>query len=145
MKAWHDLFKYMRGYLKQHLPQQLTYHHWGHTVHVLNTAEIIAKAEGIAEEDILLIKTGALFHDAGYVFGPGDHEEKSMEMALGVLPNYGYKPVEIQRVTGMIRATMMPQRPQNKAEQVLADADLEYLGTEYYEEMAASLYQEFRY
>ena len=41
-------------------------------------------------------------------------------------------------------ATKIPQSPQNKLEEIIADADLEYLGTDNAESQAASLYRETR-
>ena len=45
----------------------------------------------------------------------------------------------------MIMATKMPQSPQNKVEAILADADLEYLGTDSVEEKAENLYKELQH
>ena len=44
-----------------------------------------------------------------------------------------------------IMATKMPQSPQNKAETILADADLEYLGSGTVEEKAEDLYKELQH
>jgi uncharacterized protein len=45
----------------------------------------------------------------------------------------------------MIMATKIPQLPKNKLEEILADADLEYLGTPDYENKADDLFWEMKY
>jgi hypothetical protein len=44
----------------------------------------------------------------------------------------------------MIMATQIPQSPENKLEEILADADLEYLGTEAFERTANDLFRELQ-
>ncbi len=44
----------------------------------------------------------------------------------------------------MIMATKIPQTPTNLLEEILADADLEYLGTDDFEEIGGYLYQELK-
>jgi hypothetical protein len=42
----------------------------------------------------------------------------------------------------MIRATRIPQQPQNHLEKILSDADLHYLGGDNYDEISSRLYEE---
>jgi len=44
----------------------------------------------------------------------------------------------------MIMATKIPQSPKNLLEQIICDADLDYLGRERYEENSLLLLQELR-
>ena len=53
--------------LENGLPSYLTYHDTGHTKNVIETAEHLAMAENISGDDLVLLKTAALFHDAGYM------------------------------------------------------------------------------
>ena len=69
----------------------------------------------------------------------------SCEIAAQELPDYGLKKTEIDQICGMIRATKIPQNPKTKAEMVLADADLEYLGTDNFSEISQNLYREMKY
>ena len=45
-------------------------------------------------------------------------------------------------VKGMIMATRVPQKPQTKLEEILADADLEYLGTQNFKPVSDLLFKE---
>jgi HD superfamily phosphodiesterase len=132
--------------LKVQLSTFLIYHHWKHTEHVLKMAELIALQENINEDDILLIKTAALFHDAGFINTASErHEEESIRFAEKKLPEFGYTKEEIEIIAGMIRATIIPQKPKNKLECILADADLEYLGTDNFERRGNKLYLELKH
>jgi len=88
----------------------------------------IAAQEGVSEDDKVLLLTAALFHDSGFLFGAQEHERKSCDIARQYLPEYGYTEAQIGKICGMIMATKIPQSPQNHLEQILADADLDYLG-----------------
>lgn len=146
MKNWNALYGTVMEGLKTQLSPFLTYHHWKHTQHVVNKAEQIALHENIIEDDILLIKTAALFHDAGFINGRNEgHEAESIHLAEKKLPEFGYTKKEIETIAGMIRATKIPQMPKTKLECILADADLEYLGTDNFEHIGNKLYLELKH
>ena len=131
--------------LETGLPDYLTYHNAAHTRYVIKKAEEIAKAEGIADEKLTLIKVAALFHDCGFLKERIEHERVSCEMVSEELPNYGFDEELINHICGMIMATKIPQVPTNLLEKVVADADLEYLGTDLYDFGAQNLFRELRY
>ncbi|MCX8533997.1 HD domain-containing protein [Chryseobacterium luquanense] len=114
--------------LRENLPEHLSYHSVMHVKDVIDSVEKIAKSEKVNDEDLLLLKTAALFHDTGFLFGSKNHEEKSCEIAAEYLLEYGYSQNQLDKIQGMIMATKIPQTPHNHLEQILADADLDYLG-----------------
>ena len=128
--------------LKDNLPKHLSYHSVMHVKDVIDSVEKIAKSEGVNQEDLMLLKTAALFHDTGFLYGAKDHEEKSCEIAQEYLPNYGYSQSQIDKIKGMIMATKIPQSPNNHLEQILADADLDYLGRDDFFTIGDKLFDE---
>lgn len=128
--------------LKEKLPEHLSYHSVMHVKDVIDSVEKIAKSEGVNQEDLMLLKTAALFHDTGFLYGAKDHEEKSCEIAQEYLPNYGYSQTQIDKIKGMIMATKIPQSPNNHLEQILADADLDYLGRDDFFTIGDKLFDE---
>lgn len=146
MKDWNKLFAFMQHCLQTKLPSFLTYHDWEHTEHVIEMAKLIALHENVTETNIQLIKTAALFHDAGYLNGVNKgHEAESILLAKEILPSYGYTSEEINLIIGMIEATEVPQLPKNKLECILADADLEYIGTTNFKWRGDKLLKELQY
>lgn len=146
MKNWDLLCLTMINSLKENLAPFLTYHDWKHTEHVIRMAEYIAQKEKMTEDDTLLIKTAALFHDAGFINNDSDgHEEASILLAQDKLPQFGYSKNEIKIIAGMIRATSIPQEPKTILESILADADLEYLGTDSFERIGTNLFFEIKH
>jgi class 3 adenylate cyclase/predicted metal-dependent HD superfamily phosphohydrolase len=128
--------------LSEFLPETLTYHNIHHTLNVCSSVERIAKAEGIEGEQIDLLKTAALFHDAGFIRRYDNNEEIGVEIAREVLPQYGYSKKQIEVVARMIMATKIPQQPNDLLEQIMCDADLDYLGRNDFHDIADSLCQE---
>lgn len=146
MKNWDLLCLTVINDLIEKLAPFLTYHDWKHTEHVIKMTEYIARQENIPEEDILLIMTAALFHDAGFISSINEgHEEESIRLAKTKLPEFGYTKQEIEIIAGMIQATTIPQNPKTKLECILADADLEYLGTDTFKCIGNKLYMEMKY
>jgi predicted metal-dependent HD superfamily phosphohydrolase len=56
------------------------------------------------------------------------HEFASTELTEEFLPGFGYSPSQIARINKMIMTTKLPQSATGKLEQILCDADLDYLG-----------------
>lgn len=115
--------------LRTGLSSHLTYHSVQHTLDVMEQADAIANREGILDaNDFLLIKLAALYHDTGFLEVYKGHEEVSCVKATRELTAAGVGDAAIERICGMIMATKIPQQPHNLFEQILADADLDYLG-----------------
>ncbi|MCB9046099.1 MAG: HD domain-containing protein [Chitinophagales bacterium] len=120
--------KFILGRLKKELPNHLSYHSVEHVRDVFNACKLLAEKEGVKGDDLKLLLTAALFHDSGFLKGPKDHEKKSCQIARKHLPEYDYTPEQIKKICGMIMATKVPQQPQNHLEEIICDADLDYLG-----------------
>jgi uncharacterized protein len=134
--------KFLLAKLKKELPRSLSYHSTEHTKDVYNSARLLARMENIKGEDLTLLLTATLFHDSGFLWQPYEHEQISCEIAMKYLPEYDYSPDQIERICGMIKATKIPQDPHNKLEELICDADLDYLGREDFLKIGNWLYKE---
>lgn len=126
------------------LPEHLTYHNLDHTAYVIEKAIFLATELKVSAEDLHLLKLAALFHDTGFIDNPKDHEEKGCKIAKGYLDN-DYSLAELKKINGMIMATKIPQSPSTLLENILADADLEYLGTDLFEKIGKTLFEELKH
>jgi uncharacterized protein len=134
--------EFARRRLDTRLPVYLYYHSAIHTGQdVVPATKRLAKMIGIEGDDLLLLLTGAWFHDLGFILINGDttaeyksrvgeHEEASIAIARQVLPDFGYSSGEVEVVSGLILATKLPQTPHNQLEELMADADLDSIGRE---------------
>ncbi|MDO9511018.1 MAG: HD domain-containing protein [Bacteroidales bacterium] len=130
--------------LRRELKPQLTYHRLEHTLDVCTQADFISQAEGISNHDVILVKTAALLHDIGLIYTYENHEEKGCEIASEILPSFGYMATDILKINGMILSTKLPQNPKNHLEEILCDADLDYLGREDFHMLAHRLHFEWK-
>ncbi|MFD1257542.1 HD domain-containing protein [Mucilaginibacter terrae] len=128
--------------MRKELPQHLVYHCIEHVEDVFDAARNIGKLENITAHEMNLLLTAAWYHDAGFILQANGHEEESCRIAAEVLPRYNYTAYEIEQICGLIMATRIPQSPQNHLEQIMADADLDYLGRDDYFTTSYKLYQE---
>ncbi len=134
---------YILTRLKDGLPAHLTYHRYKHTLDVYEQTKRIAKSEGIFDKyQLRMLKTAALFHDSGFLNVYREHEAEGCRLAAEILPTFDYTQSDIDLICGMIMATKIPQAPNNLLEQILADADLDYLGRDDFYEIGDTLRQE---
>jgi uncharacterized protein len=136
--------KFILGRMVKELPPTLLYHGPHHTPDVMNAAMQMAEAEKLTDEEINLLRVAVAFHDAGFIYVYKDHEEKACEMAKEALPPFGFSEKQVEIICGMIRATKTPQKPKNKLEEIIADADLDYLGRDDVYPIAKTLFDELK-
>jgi uncharacterized protein len=129
---------------RKELPRHLSYHSVAHVHDVYQAAKRLAKEEKIKGDQLTLLLTAVLFHDSGFLKGQEKHEEASCKIAQTYLPDYGYSEEQIEKICGMILATRIPQKPVNHLEQIICDADLDYLGRDDFFEIGQKLFQELK-
>jgi uncharacterized protein len=129
--------------LERALPQHLSYHSVRHTRDdVVPAVERLAAIEKIAGQPLILLLTAAYFHDVGFTVRRVEHEAAGAVIARETLPACGYSQGQIDKISGMIMATRLPQQPRTHAERLLADADLDVLGREDFWERNQALREE---
>lgn len=137
-------YNFIIAKLKTGLPSYITYHTAEHTDNVIRASEELAQPENISGDELVLLKTAALFHDTGFLQHHHEHEELSCGIARKHLPDFGYTPDHVEQICRMILATRLPQLPADKLAGILCDADLYYIGTDQYTQYADKLYHEFK-
>jgi len=135
---------FVENLLREKLSPLYYYHNVAHTLYVMDKAAEIGRHEHCSEKEIELMIAAALWHDSGYINTNTSHEKESCVLARQYLPAYGFSAAETDAICGMIMATRMPQSPKNKLEEIIADADLEYLGTAAAAEKANDLFRELK-
>jgi predicted metal-dependent HD superfamily phosphohydrolase len=113
-----------------------------HTLNVEKAAIRYAKLEGIGKEDLLLLRTAVLYHDAGHIHSMLDNEDFAMNMVEYMLPEFGYTEEQIIIVKGIVEATKFNVEPRTILEEIMCDADHDYLGRPDYYAIANKLRKE---
>lgn len=129
-------------YLKLSLPDTLYYHSYSHVLDVLKAAEYIADKEGVSESDLELLRVAVLYHDSGFTVDSKEHEKLSCEIAHNRLPAFGFSYKEIEKICHIIMATKYPHAPAGLLEEIICDADLDYLGRDDFFEIGRTLLSE---
>jgi class 3 adenylate cyclase/predicted metal-dependent HD superfamily phosphohydrolase len=125
------------------LPKNIYYHTEKHALNIMNAVEFLGFGEEIYNEDILLLKTAALFHDVGFIEKYDNNEQIGARFAKELMPKYGFNEEQIEKVEKLILATRMGHEPQNILEEIMKDADLDYLGRNDFEDISNKLMREF--
>lgn len=122
----------------------LCYHNVSHTVEVLEQTERIAHEEGISDKrQLLILKLAALYHDTGFLFVYKGHEEISCDIARRDLAHSDLTGTEMTLICDLIMATRVPQTPNTHLEEIICDADLDYLGRDDFWMISNNLKKEF--
>ena len=145
MAEFNRAIEYILDKLENDLNRHLYYHGLHHTKDVLTSVEEIAISEGVLDDELMLLKVAAAYHDSGFLVLYKNHEEAGCGIAYEALPKFGFTPKQIDIVFGMIKATKVPQSPKTKLEKIICDADLDYLGRNDFNKISGSLYEEFKY
>jgi class 3 adenylate cyclase len=139
-----DIQEIILDKLEKELPDYLYYHNVKHTVDIVTEVELIGWGEGCTDEEILLLKTAGLFHDAGHTVAYDNHEYHGTVLAREMLPQYNYSPGQIEKICSIIMATKMPPKPTNLLENIICDSDLDYLGRSDFIPVSNTLYEELK-
>jgi class 3 adenylate cyclase/ligand-binding sensor domain-containing protein/predicted metal-dependent HD superfamily phosphohydrolase len=130
--------------LEKGLSKKLHYHCIEHTKDVVRAVERYALMEDVTDEGLFLLKSAATYHDAGFVESYEDNEYIGARMAEEMLPKFGYSQAHIDQIKALIFVTQIPHTPTNKLEEIMCDADLDYLGRADFHEIADKLRRELR-
>lgn len=141
---YEKVYNFVINKLENGLPSYLTYHNLEHTLNVIAAAEHLANKEKVIGDELVLLKTAALFHDVGFLQNHIEHEALGCQFAKKYLPDFDYTAEQIALICQMIMATKVPQMPVSKLGKLLCDADLYYLGGDEFEKYSGNLFQEFK-
>ena len=136
--------RYVTQLLIRQLPADRVFHNLHHTINVVQGANRIGKAEGLTEPEIELVMLAAWFHDTGHIKTYTGHELESMNIAREWLASEGFPEDRTATVLRCIEVTTMPQKPTNKMEAVMCDADLYHLSFNTYDHYQEMLREEWR-
>ncbi len=139
-----DIQEEVLDMMEQNLPEKLFYHNIKHTIDVVTEVELIGWAEDLNEEDILIVKLAALFHDSGHVISYDDHEHHGTTIARKMLKKYNYSSEMMEMICKLIMATQFPPKPMSTLEKVMCDSDLDYLGRTDFIPVSNLLYKELK-
>jgi hypothetical protein len=125
------------------LDLRLSYHNITHTLDVLRQAERIAGEESVTDpRQLYLLKIAALYHDSGFLRIYEGHEDESCDIFLADARDFDLTPGEKQLVVDLIMATRITNEPHTKLQNILRDADLDYLGRRDFDEISTRLKEE---
>jgi uncharacterized protein len=126
------------------LDPHLTYHSREHTIDVMKQALRIAESEGVSDSyQLLILKFATLFHDIGFLETYANHEAKGCELFLKYAAGGPFSETEKVDIQSLIMATKLPQSPKNHLEEIICDADLDYLGRSDFFVIGDNLRKEF--
>ena len=122
----------------------LHYHNFEHTREVVAAVQLIAKLEGIGEQDTVDLCLAAWWHDVGMLEHPASgHEARSVSEAKLFLKEQGLPEARIEKIGRLILATRPSHPAEDKLDRIIKDADMSGLGRPGYKSRLKNLRREW--
>jgi len=141
---FNDVEEFVIEKMEKEIPANMYYHNVSHTKDVITRVEVLGRGEGVSDEQLLLLKTAALFHDIGFIIGYENHEDNSILFAKELLPKYKYTEKQTEEIVRLINVTRIDVKPATLMEKIMKDADLDYLGRPDFVPVSENLYEELK-
>lgn len=136
--------QYIINRLHSELDPRMVYHDLEHTLNVYHAAKELSKLEKVDEHSTLLLLTAALYHDSGMLIDYNNHEEESVLICEKELPRFDYSTEEIETIARLIRKTKLLEKADCILENIICDADLDYLGRDTFFIRSTKLHYEWK-
>lgn len=141
-----DARRFIQNKLAEGLPKEFAYHDAAHTEDVCDAALRLASMEGIEDATSLAcLELACWMHDVGFIESPHGHEQKACDLVEAWLPQFDVDEEQRQLIKELILSTELHTPATNLLEQIMQDADLDYLGREDYAPRADKLRRELEH
>src|SRR5215471_771854 len=135
--------RYVGDYLSKNLDSKFVYHNLSHTVYVVKATEVLCDAMKVSKYQKKMLLVAAWFHDVGYTQQVENHETVGASIAEKFLADKNVDDDDIQVVRSCILSTRCPQRPTERLQQILCDADMMHLSDKGFMDASSLLRKEW--
>ncbi|HEX2936483.1 MAG TPA: adenylate/guanylate cyclase domain-containing protein [Bacteroidales bacterium] len=139
-----DLEEFVLDRFNVEFPNHLYFHNAKRAKDVHTQTELIARAEEISPEEMLLVRTAALLVDTGIISNYYNHLVESVKFAREILPKFRYSTDQIDIVCRLIISIDYITENTGKLEAIVSDAYLNYYGRVDYMENTLNLLKEVK-
>lgn len=139
-----DLEEFVLERFNVEFPDNLYFHNAKRAKDVHTQTELIARAEEISPEEMLLVRTAALLADSGIISNYYNHLVESVKFARDILPKFRYAAEQIDIICRLIISIDYLTENTGKLEAIVSDAYLNYYGRVDYMENILNLLKEIK-
>jgi adenylate cyclase len=137
-----DLEEFVVNQMEKTLPANFYFHNLNFTIDIYTQCELLGRAEGLSDEELLIIRTAGLLQGMGYILDYHDPANRSASFAEEVLPGYKYDASQVTAIAALLRSREKDFEPTNNLERIYRDASLNYLGRPDFVELSDFLLKE---
>ncbi len=130
--------------MEEEIAENYYFHNLDYIKNLEDRIDAISSSEGVAEDDVLLIKSAAYLYVTGFVLDYDNHLEAACNYAKDILPGVRYSESQIKAICSLVKSVTRSGKPANINEGVLKDAVFYYVGSVNYLELSMNLFYELR-
>jgi adenylate cyclase len=123
-----DIEEFIIQTFETNVTPKLHFHNQRHTMEVYSLVELLGRAEGVTEEELLMARTAALMGDTGFLTDYNNNIAKSIEFARQNLARFKYSENQIQQVVQLLQTKDKVTMRSSQIEKIMADAETIYFG-----------------
>jgi adenylate cyclase len=123
-----DIEEFIIQTFETDVTSKLHFHNHRHTMEVYSLVELLGRAEGVTEEEMLMARTAALMGDTGFLIDYNNNIAKSVEFAQQNLPRFKYNENQVQQVVQLLQTKDKVTMRSSQIEKIMADAETIYFG-----------------
>ncbi len=139
-----DIEEFMDNKLVKELPGTLYFHNAKRTKEIYTLVELIGRAEGLSQEEMLLIRTASMFVYSGFINTYPDFISSSIRLAKDILIKFKYSEDQIETISKLIQSSRAHDNINNRLQAILIDAIYNYLGRADYLSLIINLFNEMK-
>jgi hypothetical protein len=138
----YDIENFILQKLRSELPDGMYFHNAAYTDEIFVQSELLSIAERLSNEEMLFVRTAALFLNIGYVTSFDNSVEECTNYAAKLLPKFMYTPKQSELIIGLIKTVNTNTEDPDRLAQVLLDACHSYLGREDFIQLSLNHFNE---
>lgn len=128
--------------LRNETPHSLHFHTEAYARHIYDYSELLAKAENMDMEEVLLLRTATLLIPSGYLEDYKNPARASSIMAEEMLKSHHYSEKQIGIISNLILSSRSPMDAASPLEKLIIDICFEYYGRSDFLKLNRLLYLE---
>jgi adenylate cyclase len=122
-------------------PPNLYFHNSSLVRSITTQVDLLANAEGLADEEFIYLRLASIFLYTGYIMEYDNAAEEACNLIDGILPKYGFSPSDADR-TKLLVLNSFNGKGETLADSILNDSKFDYLGRIDYVKLTDKLLRE---
>jgi hypothetical protein len=136
-----DIEEHVIKLFDEEAPPNLYFHNSSLVRSLTTQVDLLANAEGLADEDFIYLRLASIFLYSGYIMEYDNAAEEACNLIDGILPKYGFSSSDAEK-TKLLVMNSFNGKGETISDSILSDSKYDYLGRVDYVKLTDKLLRE---